>query len=100
MWKRLQRWMRRQQFREGMTLSRFIAPDVRREVVITSIGRLDEGIITARVRTTNLLYVAKHLMAAPEFEAEKEIEIDKLWHWTGKSWGGLADGTSLVNDGR
>jgi hypothetical protein len=26
-----------------------------------------------------------------------ELRIDELWHWTGKSWGGLADGTSIVD---
>jgi hypothetical protein len=100
MFKTVQSWWRRRRFREGKTLSKFIALDVRRDVLIVSAARVDEGIITARVRTTNVLYVSNGLMAEPEFEAEKEIEIDKLWHWTGKPWGGLEDGTSLVNDVR
>jgi hypothetical protein len=56
--KAIQRWSHRRRFREGRTLSRFIARDVRREILIVSAARLEEGIITGRVRTTNVLYVS------------------------------------------
>jgi hypothetical protein len=57
----------------------------------------DDGFITARVRTFNVLYVAKRLTPRPEFEPAKELHIDKMWKWTGKSWGGLPDGSSIVD---
>jgi hypothetical protein len=83
-------------FREGVTLSRFVARDVRREILIISAARVHEGILTARVRTTNLLYVSRGLLPPPDFEPAREVNIEELWTWTGLSWGGLPDGTSIV----
>ena len=79
-------------------LSRFIARDVRRDVLIVSAARIDEGIVTAQVRTTNVLYVSRGLVPEPEFDSARELHIDELWHWSGKTWGGLPDGTSIVGD--
>lgn len=97
MFRQLQLWSRRRQFREGTTVSQFIARDVRRDIRIVSAARLDEGIITAMVRTTNLLYVARGLAQQPDFGPPAEIHIETMWDWTGQSWGGLADGTSIVD---
>jgi len=91
------RWFRSRTFREGRTLSRFVARDVRREILIISASRIDEGIIIGRVRTTNVLYVANGLVPRPEFEPPRELRIDDMWGWTGKAWGGLPDGTSIVD---
>jgi hypothetical protein len=96
MFARIQRWSRRRRFQEGRTLSQFIARDVRRDVLIISAARIDEGIITGCVRTTNVLYVSRGLVPQPEFEPAREFHIDEMWHWTGKSWGGLPGGTSIV----
>ncbi len=97
MFKKIQRWVRRRRFREGRTLFRFIACDVRRDILIVSAARIDEGMIVGRVRTTNVLYVSKGFMPEPEFEPAKELNIKEMWHWTGERWGGLADGTSIVD---
>jgi hypothetical protein len=97
MFKIIQRWFRRQRFREGRTLSQFIARDVRRDIQIVSAARIDDGLITARVRTSNVLYVSKHLTTKPDFEPAREMRIDEMWKWTGKTWGGLSDGTSIMN---
>lgn len=78
-------------------MSRFIARDVRRDILIVSAARIDEGIIMGRVRTSNVLYLSHGLMREPEFEPPRELRIADMWHWTGQSWGGLADGTSLVD---
>jgi hypothetical protein len=96
MFQSIQRWYRHRRFREGRTLSRFIARDVRRDIQIVSAVRIDDGFTTARVRTSNVLYVSKGLTAKPEFEPAIEMRLDEIWHWTGKSWGGLPDGTSIV----
>ena len=92
----IQSWFRRRRFREGKTLSQFIARDVRRDIQIVSAAKIDAGIVTARVRTSNVLYVSKGLIAQPDFEPAREMRIDEIWKWTGKSWGGLPDGTSIV----
>lgn len=77
-------------------LSRFIARDVRRDILVVSAAKVAEGIITGRVRTTNVLYVSKGLVPEPEFEPARELHIDEMWHWTGEDWGGLPDGTSIA----
>jgi hypothetical protein len=95
----MREWFRRRQYRQyevGRVLSRFIVPDVRRDVEVLDISKLQEGFITARVRTTNILYISKGLVPEPEFEPAREIAVHDLWHWTGQPWGGLPDGTSLV----
>ncbi len=97
MFQTLHRWLRRRRFREGRSVSRFIAPDVRRDILIVSAARIDEGIITGRVRTSNLLYLAGGLVREPEFEPPRELRIEDMWHWTGQRWGGLPDGTSIVD---
>jgi hypothetical protein len=94
--RRLKRRRWRRTYREGQTLSRFIAKDVRREVMVISTGKITDGFITARLRTTNVLYLSQGLVAAPPFGPPEQICIDQLWNWTGQSWGGLPDGTSLV----
>lgn len=84
-------------YREGRKLSRFIARDIRREILIDSAAKVDVGIITGRVRTMNVLYVARGLVPEPEFEPARELRICEMWRWTGQSWGGLPDGTSFAN---
>ncbi len=84
------------QYQVGKILSRFIARDVRRDVEILDISRFQEGFITARVRTMNVLYVTKGLASQPDFEPAREIAVVDLWKWTGLPWGGLENGTSLV----
>ena len=43
--KRIQGWSRRPRYREGRTLSRFIAPDIRREILIVSAARSPSWLI-------------------------------------------------------
>ncbi|MBN1311119.1 MAG: hypothetical protein JXB30_06840, partial [Anaerolineae bacterium] len=92
----VQKWHRRRKYQEGKRVSRFIARDIRRDVLVVNASRIDEGIITGRVRTINALYLRNELIEQPEYGPVQEIRIDEIWHWTGQSWGGLPDGTSLV----
>ncbi len=94
--KRRQLANRRRRFKPGETLSQFIAKDVVRVVEVISAERIEEGIITGRVRTTNLLYQIR-LGVESDFGPPQQLRIDEIWQWSGQSWGGLADGTSLVD---
>lgn len=96
MFKRIRNWLRRRRYQEGKILSRFIARDIRREILIVSAAKAEEGIITGRVRTTNVLYVSHHLARKSEFGPPQELLISEMWHWTGQPWGGLPDGASLI----
>jgi hypothetical protein len=96
MFHRIRNWLRRRAYREGRLLSRFIACDVRREILIVSAAKVAEGIITGRVRTMNVLYISRRMVSEPEFGPPQELRIDELWHCTEQNWGGLPDGTSLA----
>lgn len=95
--KRIRNWIRRWWYREGRTLSRLIARDIRRDILIVSAAKVDDGIIVGRVRTTNLLYLYNGLVPESDFEPARELQIQEMWRWSGKSWGGLPDGTSIVD---
>lgn len=97
MFRSMRNWLRRRRYREGRTLTEFIACDIRREIRIISAAKIDEGIVVGQVRTTNVLYLSSGLVSESEFEPARELRIDEMWHWTGQRWGGLPDGTSLVN---
>lgn len=97
MLKNVQTQFRRRTYQEGRVTSRCIARDIRRDILVMSAARIDQGIITGCVRTTNLLYLSKGLVTEPEFEPARDLDIDTMWHWSGKSWGGLPDGTSIVD---
>ncbi len=92
----IQHWFRKRRYRVGRTISRFVARDVEREVRVVDVRRLDEGFITVRIRTTNILYRTAGLVPEAELDPPIEIPIVDLWRWTGQPWGGLPDGTSLV----
>ncbi len=96
MFQTIRKWLRRRRYREGATLSRFISMDIRRDVLVVSAAKIDDGVIVGRVRTTNVLYLIRGLVPEPEFEPERELRLDELWRWSGQSWGGLPDGTSLA----
>ena len=73
------RWWRRRVFREGRLLSRFIDRDVRRDILVVSTSRLDDGVLTARVRTINVLYVAHGMQPVSDFGDPVELRVDRLW---------------------
>ncbi len=87
----------RRLFRPGETVARFIARDVKREVLVVSADEIEAGFVTARIRTINVLYLSKGLVQTEGFGPEQRVEIEKLWEWSGQPWGGLPDGTSIVD---
>ena len=93
----IQNWLRRRRYREGVTLSRFIARGIRRDMGIVWWAKVGDGVIRCRVRTTNVLYLSKGMITEPEFEPARELRLDEMWRWSGQSWGGLPDGTSIAD---
>ena len=91
------RWNRRKVYKPGRVLSGFVARDVRRDIKIVSIDKLDDGLILAQVRTNNVLYLSKRLMQQQDFSEPTMIDIATMWKWSGKPWGGLPDGTSIAD---
>ena len=88
--------LRRFRYRKGRKISSFIARDVFREIIVLSVDKLGEGIVTVRMKTTNILYTMAGLTEEEDFSEPKEVRVGDLWKWTGNAWGGLEDGTSLV----
>ena len=88
---------RRELYRSGKVISRFIAKDVKREIEIVSADEVDDGYLTVRMRTWNLLYAAKNLVKPEPLGEPQRVAIEELWKWSGQSWGGLPDGTSITS---
>jgi hypothetical protein len=78
-------------------VSRFVACDVKREIKIVSIDGIDDGIIVGQVRTNNILYVHRKLTEEEAFGEPVTLRIATMWEWSGQPWGGLPDGTSIVD---
>jgi len=51
-------------------------------------SRIESGVISARVRTWNVLYAIRGIKQPPPFDDIRLIEIEDLWKWTGEAWGG------------
>jgi hypothetical protein len=88
MFTKLRKYFRRRKYTAGARLTQFLAPDVRRDVEIVEASELEEGYVSARIRTWNVLYAANGMAAVPEFEAPRRVAITDLWKWTGQRWGG------------
>lgn len=81
----------------GRTVSRFVARDVKRDIIVVASDEIDDGFVTVRMRTNNMLYIRNRLVAEHDFGPPERIAIANLWDWSGNPWGGLADGTSIVD---
>jgi hypothetical protein len=81
--RKLRLGLRRRLYREGATISQFIAKDVRRDVEVLDASEVDSGVIVARVRTWNLLYAARKLVPKPELSEPRRVAIETLWDWNG-----------------
>ena len=88
MFARLRNYLRRRKYTIGARLSRFVACDVRRDVEIVETSKLDQGYVTARIRTWNVLYVMNGMATVPDFGVACRVAIKELWMWTGQPWGG------------
>ncbi|HET7499947.1 MAG TPA: hypothetical protein VFK02_03065 [Kofleriaceae bacterium] len=88
MFAKLRKYLRRKQYTVGAQLSQFLARDIRRDIEIVETAELEEGFVSARIRTWNVLYVARGMGAIPEFGPPRRVAITDLWKWTGEQWGG------------
>jgi hypothetical protein len=75
-------------YRPGRTITRFIAKDIRRDVEVVDVSQIETGMISARIRTWNVLYDSMGVSPKPPFGDNRKIEITKLWIWSGQPWGG------------
>ena len=82
-------WYWTQRYRTGRTLTRFIAPDIRRDVEVVDATRAAGGVLVVRTRTWNVLHTIRGLAPQPPFGDVREVRITDLWKWSGESWGGL-----------
>jgi hypothetical protein len=88
MFAKLRKYLRRRKYTAGARLTRFLAPDIRRDVEIVEASELEDGYVSARIRTWNVLYAMNGMAAVPEFGAPRRVAITDLWKWTGQQWGG------------
>ena len=90
MFAHIRRWYMGRMYRPGRLISRFLAPDVRRDVEVVDASAIEAGQLTVRMRTWNILYVIKGLSPEPPFGDVQTVEIEKLWAWPGEPCGGPA----------
>ena len=98
MLKLLINWNRRRKYKVGCELTRFIARDVVRDIKVESIDKLNDGVLTVRVRTNNVLYTSNGMVERCDYGEPEEMAVTNLWKWSGQSWGGLPDGTSIIDE--
>jgi hypothetical protein len=99
--KKIRVWHWKRRYRPGRVVTSFLAPDIRRDVEVVDISLIETGIISARLRTWNVLYAAKDIAPQPPFGDVRKIEIKDLWLWTGELWGGpVSDATDVLNTRR
>ena len=93
----IQLWFRKRKYTPGRRLWRFVARDVRRDLIVVSASRIEQDLLTVRIKTNNVLYVSKGLVEPNDYGEAIELNINKLWSWSGSSWGGQLDGTSIAS---
>jgi hypothetical protein len=82
-------WLRRR-FKKGSTVSRFVARDVRRDVLVLNDAHIRNGYVIARVRTQNVLYLARGIATEESFGAPEILVLESIWKWDGAPWGGAS----------
>jgi hypothetical protein len=92
--KKTRLWYWKSHYRSGRVLTRFLAKDIRRDIEVVDVSRIDAGLISARIRTWNVLYAVKGLAPEPPFGDVREIQIRDLWIWSGETWGGQVPDSS------
>lgn len=75
-------------FHLGAVVSRFLAPDVRRDVETVDASEIDAGLLTVRTRTWNVLYVNHRTSPERPFGEVRVVALAELWAWSGQPWGG------------
>ncbi len=86
--KKIRLWLWRRKYRPGRLVTCFLAPDIRRDIEVVDVSQLEAGIISAKIRTWNVLYAAKGLAPEPPFGDVRSVKIKDLWIWAGELWGG------------
>ena len=69
MFARIRRWYWRRVYRPGRIVSRFLAPDVRRDVEVVDASEIEAGRLIVRSRTWNVLHAIRGLSPEPPFRA-------------------------------
>ncbi len=88
----VRRWTlaaQKRRYREGVTLCRFVAKDIRREIEVIDASEIEAGFVGVRTRTWNVLYASKGGQPPPSFSNKQRVALDRLWVWDGSPWGGL-----------
>jgi hypothetical protein len=87
----VRRWTlaaRRRKYRVGVCISRFLAPDVRRDIEVVDASEIELGFVGVRTRTWNVLHASKGGLPPPAFSDTQRIALERLWAWDGARWGG------------
>ena len=68
-------------YKNGKFISRFIAHDVKKEIVVVDDSKIEQGVLLIRERVINVLYLAKiEGYELPEFSEPKLVKISSMWN--------------------
>lgn len=81
-------WVWKRRYRPGRVITKFLAPDIRRDIEVVDVSQIDAGIISARIRTWNVLYAYRRNSPPPPYEDIREVNIKDLGEWKCESQGG------------
>ncbi len=84
----LRHMYRRRRYRTGAIITHFIARDIRRDVEVIDDSEVDDGFVTVRIRTWNVLYTSRKITPEPDYSDPERHGIEELWSWDGALWGG------------
>ncbi|MEM6553618.1 MAG: hypothetical protein AAF750_15990 [Planctomycetota bacterium] len=72
----------RRKFRTGAELTSWLAPDLRRDVLVVDNSELAAGIVTVRMRTCCVYTAAKRSLGPPPFGDAMRVKVDVIWRRT------------------
>lgn len=80
---------RKRRYREGTTVALWLASDLRRDVEVIDASEIEDGFVTARVRTWCIPLSVKRNPSEPEFSEPQRLRIDDLEDLRSTPWGKL-----------
>ena len=86
--RKLREFYWRRKYRAGIVVTRFLAPDIRRDVEVVDSAEISSGVILGKVRTWNVLYASRGIREKPVFSETRRLDLEHLWDWSGEAWGG------------
>lgn len=68
------------QYKKGKFISKFIAHDIRKDIIVEDDSEIDLGFVIVKDRIFDARMVKKTETEIPQFSSPKKVEIKELWN--------------------